>query len=143
MLFIFKGCGKCGGDLIQDFDEWRCMQCGQIYYPMQSPMQLQMEHEGLQHPTPNTMSVGGPSGETGPQRERPKVRRSARLLIPKIRVSRFNEEMWWDKNRLVIYHLDQGKEVREIAEIVGRGTRQIRLVRERLRDLRSAEQVAA
>lgn len=102
-------------------------------------MQLQMDHEGLQRPTPNTMPVG----ETNPERERPKARRSARHLMPKNTVSRFNEQMWWNKNRLVIYHLDQGKEVREIAEIVGRGPRQIRLVRERLRDLRSAEQVAA
>lgn len=143
MLFILKGCKKCSGDLIQDSDEWRCMQCGQIYYPMQSPIQLQMDHEGLQHPTPNTMPVGDPSGETAPEREWAKARRSARHLMPKNTVSRFNEQMWWNKNRLVIYHLDQGKEVREIAEIVGRGPRQIRLVRERLRDLRSAEQVAA
>ena len=53
--------------------------------------------------------------------------------------TRFNEEQWWAKNKTVIYHLDQGKKVREVAEIVGQGPRLIRVVRERLRDLRTAE----
>jgi len=47
---------------------------------------------------------------------------------------------------LVIFHLDQGKkvlEIAEIAEIDGKGPRQIRVVRERLRDLRSAEPALA
>ena len=43
-----------------------------------------------------------------------------------------------NKNQQVIFHLDQGKKVREIAEIVGKGPQQIRVVRERLRGLRSA-----
>ena len=40
---------------------------------------------------------------------------------------------------MVIFHLDQGKKVLEIAEIDGKGPRQIRVVRKRRRDLRSAE----
>ncbi|MQF91370.1 MAG: hypothetical protein FI733_04950 [SAR202 cluster bacterium] len=43
------------------------------------------------------------------------------------------------RNQLVIFHLDQGKKVLEIAEIDGKGPRQIRVVRKRRRDLRSAE----
>ena len=53
--------------------------------------------------------------------------------------TRFSEEQWWAKNETVIYHLDQGKKVREISEIVGQGPRQIRVVRERLRELRTSE----
>jgi len=40
---------------------------------------------------------------------------------------------------LVIFHLDQGKKVLEIAEIDGKGPWKIRVVRKRRRDLRSAE----
>ena len=45
----------------------------------------------------------------------------------------------WNKNQLVIFHLGQGKKVREIAKIDGKGPRQIRVVRKRRRDLRSTE----
>ncbi len=33
MLWRFKSCGKCGGDLIMEADEWRCIHCGRYYYP--------------------------------------------------------------------------------------------------------------
>ncbi len=123
MPYVFKGCEKCCGDLIQDADEWRCFQCGRVYYPEGSTMDLQLAAE----------QAGVADGE------RAVVRRSARHLNPVPATTRFNEERWWDKNKTVIYHLDQGKKVREIAEIVGQGPRQIRVVRERLRDLRTAE----
>ena len=126
MLYIFKGCGKCCGDLIQDGDEWRCFQCGRVYYPQNSPMELQLGAADFER-----LDTAGESP--------PKVRRSARHLNPMIKATRFNEETWWTKNKTVIYHLDQGKKVREIAEIVGQGPRQIRVVKERLRDLRTAE----
>ena len=40
---------------------------------------------------------------------------------------------------MVIFHLEQGKKVLEIAEIDGKEPRQIRVVRKRRRDRRSAE----
>ena len=43
------------------------------------------------------------------------------------------------RNQLVISHLGQGKKVLEIAEIDGKGPRQIRVVQKRRRGLRSAE----
>jgi hypothetical protein len=33
MPWKFKSCGKCGGDLIMESDEWRCVHCGRYYYP--------------------------------------------------------------------------------------------------------------
>ena len=45
----------------------------------------------------------------------------------------------WNKNPLVIFHLGQGKKVREIAKIDGKGPRQIRVVRKWRRDRHSAE----
>ena len=123
MMYLFKSCRKCCGDLIQDGDEWRCFQCGRVYYPNRSPVEPQPGAADLGH-------VGG---------ERPKVRRSARHLNPVLAATRFSEEQWWAKNETVIYHLDQGKKVREISKIVGQGPRQIRVVRERLRELRTSE----
>ena len=126
MIYIFKGCQKCCGDLIQDGDEWRCFQCGRVYYPESTPISLQLDAANAEQ---TGVAVG----------ERPIVRRSARHLNPVIATTRSNDERWWNKNKTVIYHLDQGKKVREISEIVGQGPRQIRVVRERLRDLRTAE----
>ncbi len=111
---------------MQDGDEWLCFQCGRVYYPQNSPMDLQLDAPGFER-----LDTAGESS--------PKVRRSARHLNPMLKAIRFNDETWWTKNKTVIYHLDQGKKVREIAEIVGQGPRQIRVVRERLRDMRTAE----
>lgn len=130
MLYRLKGCGRCCGDLLQDGDEWRCFQCGHIYYPACAPVPLE----------PAIGAGAGFASHNDDNRQRPKIRRSARHLNPDMSVTRFNEEQWWDRNQQVIQHLDQGMKVREIAEIVGKGPRQIRVVRERLRDLRSAKQ---
>ena len=57
--------------------------------------------------------------------EPPIVRRSARHVNPLVTALRFNEELWWNKNQVVIFYLGQGKKVRKIAEVVGKGPRQI------------------
>lgn len=44
-----------------------------------------------------------------------------------------------DRNRDVIRYLHEGRTVREISAIIGRGQRQIRVIRERLSDLRACE----
>ena len=31
-MCMLKDCGRCGGDLIMDDGDWRCLQCGQYYY---------------------------------------------------------------------------------------------------------------
>ena len=127
MLYLFKGYGKCEGDLLMDTDEWRCFQCRRVYYPARTPEEQQLDRTAFQG-----------SSAVCEDSDRPEVRRSARHLNPVVAASKANEEQWWNKNQQVIFHLDQGKKVREIAEIAGKGPRQIRLVQERLRDLRSA-----
>lgn len=116
---------------MDDADEWRCFQCGRVYYPSRTLEQIRLDELEL--------AASMCDGESAADGVRRKLRRSARHLDPGIAATKFNEEQWWSKNEQVIYHLDQGLKVREIAEIVGRGPRQIRVVRERLRDLRSAE----
>ncbi len=124
-----------------DDDEWRCFQCGRIYYPQRSAMELLLDPMEVHHPLSTDVSPG----EEYLDRKRRKARRSPRRINSAIAAKQRSEEIWWSANQQVIHHLDQGKTVREIAEIVGRGTRQIRMVRERLCDLRSTalEPVAA
>lgn len=130
-IYRFKSCGKCGGDLKLDLDEWSCFQCGHIYYLERSATELELLLEDVKTSTSSQDS-------DGPGSSNHKRRITARRLDPSIVASRLDEKAWWSKNHQVIHLLDQGKKVQEIAAIVGKGDRQIRVVRERLRDLRSA-----
>ncbi len=47
-----------------------------------------------------------------------------------------SEFRWWYKNRDIIAFLDEGRTVREIASLINRGQCQIRVIRERLNELR-------
>lgn len=96
MQFLFKGCIKCMGDPIQEDDERRCLQCGRVYYPERSPMEMQLSVADRQN-REFTLKVGV-------QRERRKVRRSTRRLNFGVGFTRDNEEKWFDKNRQVIDH---------------------------------------
>ena len=49
-----------------------------------------------------------------------------------------SDNRWWNRNQQVTSYLDQGKTIREIAAIVGAGSHQIRIIRERLYDLRAS-----
>lgn len=33
MMYRFKACQRCGGDLMLDDGAWLCCQCGRHYYP--------------------------------------------------------------------------------------------------------------
>lgn len=124
-----------------DYDEWHCFQCGRVYYPRPSatdlPLDHPLDHPEAQHPLPTSI----PPGVANPN---PK-RRRARRINAVIEAKKRSEEKWWSSNQQVIHHLDQGRSVREVAEILGRDPRQVRVIRERLHDLRAAtaEPVAA
>lgn len=32
-MWCLGGCERCQGDLVPEYDEWRCLQCGHRYYP--------------------------------------------------------------------------------------------------------------
>jgi len=104
---------------------WRCR-----YFWVISTLDLPLEPVEIQRP----VTAGSSASELKP----PEIRRSARHLNPVLADTTFNEERWRNKNQPVIRHLGQGLKVREIANIVGRGLRQIRVIQERLRDIRSA-----
>ena len=129
MLCLLKNCRKCSGDSILDGDEWRCWQCGQYHYPMsESPDMLD------EPPNPEMVAAGdkGVLGET-----RTRVRRSPRNLNSRIIARDRSDNRWWDRNRDVVKYLDLGLSVREISGLVSHGKRQVRIIRERLHDLRT------
>ena len=130
MLFWFRRCGKCGGDLVSDCDEWTCFQCGHTYYPKPASAKLLPELKSDDQPTST-----GLTPSDGKRRRRRKPRRINAVIAAKER----SDERWLGKNEEVIFHLEQGKCVRDISEILGRNDRQIRGVRERLTEQRAAE----
>jgi hypothetical protein len=131
MLCRLKICQKCSGGLVLDGDEWRCWQCGHYYYPRIALPELLLD-------APNPSSSEDPEDLPGVA---PRRRRRSRwavgdinaLIVAKDR----SEQRWWSRNEQLIKYLDEGKLVREIAGLVGRSERQIRVVREQLNDLRA------
>ena len=126
-----KSCHKCGGDLVLDGDEWRCWQCGQYYYPKSAG------DESPARPTERER-LAGTFAATASSDRRQSGRRSPRhvnsLIMAKVR----SDDRWWQKNRKIVSYLDEGRTVKEISRLVAMGERQIRVVRDRLKDLRSS-----
>ena len=133
MFCLLKGCPKCTGDLILDGDEWRCWQCGQRYYPAQLLAKL------LLGPSPAVSLPPAVECQDATVKRRRYSRRDVRNVNSLILAKNRSDERWWGKNQQIIQYLDEGRTVREISILVGRGERQIRVVRERLNDLRAAD----
>ncbi len=147
-----KGCNKCGGDLVLDESDWRCWQCGHYYYPGPPKPAGQQVSEpsngwGTQLPRGSNgeQSNGPVDGETQPRtkQRRGYGARSARNINAVIRAKKTSDDRWWARNRQIIEYLDQDLSIREIATKVGLGERQVRVVRERLLELRAASDETA
>lgn len=127
-IWSFKDCSKCGGDLKQDEDVWRCWQCGRYYY--QNLVQLvhaPLERAGIL--TSRTESAVSKAGGYGA--------RIDRNINSVIQAQYKSDEKWSIRNSQVIAYLDEGRSVSEIAQLTARGQRQIRVVRERLMDIKA------
>ncbi|MCH7713791.1 MAG: hypothetical protein IIC99_09225 [Chloroflexi bacterium] len=134
MLCQLKCCSKCRGDLVLDGDEWRCWQCGQHYYPRRSTEDLRdLFQETQREPTSSSSPAERP--RSLPPRRR--ATRTLRDVNSRIAARDRSDRRWWLKNLEIVQHLDAGKSVKEISSLVGRGQRQVRIVRERLFDMRS------
>ena len=127
-----KGCPKCQGDLVLDGDEWRCWQCGQYYYP--KPALLELPEEPMQS---GPVSAGETCGAGG--RPRQQAKRAPRNINSLIMAKDRSDRRWWRRNKELIQYLDEGRTIREISVLLARGERQIRVVRERLHDLRAGK----
>lgn len=141
-----KGCRKCGGDLLFDEGDWRCWQCGHYYYsgPTASlrgayspPVDGQVTSEKRDSQPRHFSDKGARVGRPPKGQREGYGARSERNINSVIRAKRVSDERWRARNQQVIEYLEQGLSVREIARLAGRGERQIRVVRERLADLRT------
>ncbi len=128
MLYKFKSCAKCKGDLVLDGDEWRCWQCGTYYYPNDPVMDLPQEVLG------SDLVFQAADCEVSPRRVRARKRTTPNINSV-IMAKERSENRWWTNNQDIIDRLEQGYSVREISELVGKGQRQIRGVQERLKDI--------
>ncbi len=129
MICKLRACPKCSGDLVLGRDEWRCWQCGKYYYPRPAPTDMPPSPIASGHPV-------APGGVTvAPPRRRD--RRAPRDINTVITAKDRSESRWWNRNADVIRYLDEGRTVREISALIGLGQRQIRVIRERLNDIRS------
>ena len=129
-----KGCPKCRGDLVLDGDEWRCWQCGQYYYPKPAVLDLPEE------PPQQLMDSGLVSACEPGGRPRQRAKRAPRNINSLIMAKDRSDRRWWRRNKELIQYLDEGRTIREISLMLVRGERQIRVVRERLQDLRAGKQ---
>lgn len=139
MQVLLKSCQKCNGDLIQDGDEFRCWQCGNYYYPK---IDLPELASVLPASDPDQNPQNSPElPKRRHRRSRWAVRDINSLIVAKDR----SEQRWWSRNEEMIKFLDAGNSVREIAALICKSERQVRVVREQLNDLRAvtqSEQVA-
>ena len=130
MAWRLKGCGACAGDLTREDDAWRCWQCGRYQYAGTPRPQHRQEEEWEQSlkrgavPLPVKRAYAGMAGAN---------------INGMLRLRKLRDERWWQRNSQVIAYLDEGRTVREISMLIHRGARQIRVVRERLTDMRAAD----
>ena len=128
MWFRLRSCRKCCGDLILDGEDWRCWQCGRYYYSTPP----------VTDPPPEPVVAGRPGLALGKAVTGPRRRRSAPSINTVIASTDRSEARWWSKNLDVIKFLDEGRTVKEIATLINRGPRQIRVIRERLHEMRDS-----
>ena len=134
MVWCFKSCGKCGGDLMLEEDVWRCWQCGHYYYPSRAePVEAPSQQlDGPDRVVPGghgrVMHRGGYGGRAG------------RNINAVVDAKNISDERWIARNQQVIAFLDEGRTVGEIALLTAMGRRQIRVVREKLADLKMGDE---
>ena len=131
MLWRLESCDKCQGDLILDGDEWRCWQCGTYYYPDKPVMDLPLESEIV------TLTVQATDSKVSTRRARTRKFTTSNVNAG-IVSKECNDQRWWARNQEIIDRLEKGETVRNISEMVGKDVRQIRSIREQLKDMAPA-----
>ena len=133
MTWRFKACDRCGGDLTMDDGEWRCWQCGHIYFPPRrlDPL-LRFDPAAIQ----STDETG--TDETGNKRRRRST--GPRKINTVIQVSERNAEKWWARNREIGDFSVAGPSVKEISHLIGRHATHVRSVKDELSEMRQASQ---
>ena len=109
MLMNLASCPKCVGDLVQEEDEWRCLQCGHLYYPQPVSLPAADSNDGQKW---SRRPSGGIPG------------RNINSLIEA-------QNRKQERHPQVVTYLNEGRSVHEIAAFTGLSQRTVRSVRER------------
>ena len=153
MLCMLKSCSKCGGDLILEDGDWRCLQCARYYYgeredPVAEPEPRSNPFSTWEHPKEESADsrraalavdcADSSDGGVDPLRDGTNgyTTRSPRNVNSFIGAKSAADAKWWTRNKQTIEYIEQGLSVHQISQLVDRGQRQIRAVKERLVDLR-------
>jgi hypothetical protein len=91
----------------------------------------------LEFRVPEPASLNGAEPDQAPQRRR--RTRAPRGINSVVAAKTRSDRRWRLGNGEIIRHLEEGRSVAETALLMGRGQRQIRTVRERLKDLRDCK----
>ena len=135
MLCLLKQCNKCGGDLVRDDSDWKCVQCAQYYYAEPASVaDLIAARVRADEPGRDSDTTYEPVERA---RRVPRKTRSTRNINSLVQAKIVGEARWWARNSQIIQYLDKGLSVREISLLTNLGQRQIRVVRERLADMRA------
>ncbi len=129
-----------------DDGDWRCVQCGQYYYGQSPDSATGTPREAIENSQPlkeashrepmaRPSSSGRASAKRSGGRSRAKYDRDIGSLIESHATA---ESKWWERNRHIVDHLDNGLSIAEIAALTSRGKREIRSIRERLFEMRAA-----
>ena len=109
----FKACSKCGGDLMADESDWRCIQCSRYYYGHDARFLGESHIPGFRVPTCPTESLpelllesdgdrSVPPPEARRRGRKPGYRsRSMRSINSVIDAKATGESRWWERNRVV------------------------------------------
>ena len=92
-----------------------------------------------QRTPPNRIAADQPGLILGNSATQLRRKRSVWDVNSQISSTDRSEARWWVKNREVIKFLHEGRTVKEIAIQVNRGQRHVRVIRERLYDLRDCD----
>jgi len=122
MLWRFKSCTRCSGDLVMEEKDWKCIQCGRYYDPIGSDMsnisaQSTPTRSAIHLPRNRRLACGGIPG------------RSINSLV---QARKNSEDKWQEKNKEIIIYLKRGFSSQRIANLMGCNGRRVRLVRQRL-----------
>ena len=127
---MLKTCGKCGGDLVLEDDELKCFQCGERYYPADPLL------DALSNP-PEDPPVEDPLLEV-PNRKARKRQPYGINVNAVVASQERRTKNFWRKNKAFIQYLDEGRSIKEIHDLTGKGERQIRNIQVELQERQAA-----
>ena len=121
MLCLLKQCNECGGDLVSEDSDWKCIQCGQYYYSEPASV-ADLVGAGARADEPER-DFDTTNDRFERTRRGPRKTRSTRNINSLVQAKIIGEARWWARNSQIIQYLDNGLSVRERGHVPSSGVR--------------------